>query len=68
LERNLASSGKSWTIQKLTIPMMTVAKPSRMKIHCQPLRPPIPVIFAMAAASKPPKDPAKAAALKKIAD
>jgi hypothetical protein len=50
------------------MPMRTVAKPSRMKIQDQPGRPPTPFMFARAAARRPPKDPAKAAALKKIAD
>jgi hypothetical protein len=41
---------------------------TKMKIHAQPGLPPIPSIFAIAAASKPPKLPASAAAEKKIAD
>jgi len=47
--------------------MMIVARPSRMKIHAQPGFPPTPSMLAMAAASKPPNEPAKAAALKKMA-
>jgi hypothetical protein len=68
LDRNFASSGKSWTIQKLTMPIRTVARPSRMKIQDQPGSPPTPFILAMAAARRPPKEPARAAALKKMAD
>ena len=34
-ERNLAVSGKSWMIQKDMNPAITVASPSRMKIHAQ---------------------------------
>jgi len=66
--RNLASSGKSWTIQKDAIPMTIVARPSRINIHAQPGFPPTPSIFAMAAARSPPKDPAKAAAEKNTAE
>src|ERR1700742_2719364 len=44
-----------------------VARPSKMKIHAQPGLPPIPSICTMAAASRPPKDPARAAAEKKMA-
>jgi hypothetical protein len=55
------------TIQKDINPITTVAKPSRMKIHAHPGLPPTPSMFSMAAASSPPNDPARAAALKKIA-
>jgi hypothetical protein len=38
-----------------------------MKIQAQPGLPPTPSIFDMAAASKPPKDPARAAIEKNMA-
>ena len=41
---------------------------TKMKIHAHPGFPPMPSIFAIAAANKPPKLPASAAAEKKIAD
>ncbi len=41
--------------------------PSMMKIHAQPGRPSRPFRFSIAAARRPPKDPAKAAAEKKTA-
>jgi hypothetical protein len=44
---------------------MTVKSPSRMKIHDQPGRLPTPCMFSMAAARRPPNDPAMAAAEKK---
>lgn len=34
--RNLAVSGKSWITQYDAIPIRTVTRPSRMKIHSQP--------------------------------
>jgi hypothetical protein len=46
-------------------PMVTI--PSTMKIHAQPGRPARPLSFSIAAASKPPNEPEKAAAEKKIA-
>lgn len=55
-DKNLARSGKSEIIQKLAIEARTVNEPSRMKIHDHPAFPPIPSMFAMAAASNPPKD------------
>ena len=45
----------------------TGTKPSRMKIHCQPLLPPIPSISPIANASKPEKAPAIEAIEKTIA-
>lgn len=47
--------------------MIKVARPSRMKIQAQPGLPPTPSICTMAAASRPPNDPARAAAEKKMA-
>jgi hypothetical protein len=65
--RNLALSGKSWIIQKLAAPATTVASPSRMKIHAHAGLPATPSMFAMAAASRPPKAPETVAAEKKSA-
>lgn len=48
--------------------MMMVMRPSRMKIQAQPALPPTPSIWLIAAARRPPKEPAIAAALKKIAE
>jgi len=48
-------------------PMPTVMMPSIMKIHAQPGRPPLPFRFSIAAARRPPKEPEKAAAEKKMA-
>lgn len=47
--------------------MITVAMPSMINIHDQPLLPPTPSIFPIAAASRPPKEPDTAAAEKKMA-
>ena len=66
-ERNLASSGKSWTIQYEAKESRMVKRPSKMKIQAQPGLPPTPSKLAIAAASRPPKLPARAAAEKKMA-
>jgi hypothetical protein len=47
--------------------MPIVSRPSKIKIHAQPPLLPMPFIFSIAYASKPPNEPARAAALKKIA-
>lgn len=49
------------------MPIRIVKRPSRMKIQAQPGWPRIPSIFSMAAARRPPKEPERAAAEKKIA-
>jgi hypothetical protein len=66
-ERNVAVSGKSWTKKNDKRPKPTVTTPSMMKIHAQPGLPPRPSRCAIAAARRPPKDPEKAAAEKKMA-
>src|ERR1051326_2443336 len=66
-DKNLASSGKSCTIQYDAMPTRIVKRPSRMKIQAQPGLPPTPFMLVIAAASNPPNDPATAAAEKKIA-
>lgn len=47
--RNLALSGKSWTIQKDKSPPTIVVKPANIKIHSQPCFPRTPSIFEIAA-------------------
>ncbi|KAK5624632.1 hypothetical protein RRF57_000347 [Xylaria bambusicola] len=66
-DKKRASPGKSWTIQKDITATTTVRRPSKMKIHRQPSRPPLPSSFSIAAANKPPKEPDNAAAEKKMA-
>ena len=60
-DRNEAVSGQSKTIHQQARPTRAVAMPSRMKIQDQPARPAMPSILAMAAARRPPKEPASAA-------
>jgi hypothetical protein len=54
-------------MKKDSSPKPTVMMPSIMKIQAQPGRPALPFRFSIAAARRPPKEPEKAAAEKKIA-
>jgi hypothetical protein len=65
--RNVAVSGKSWTKKKDRSPKRIVAAPSSMKIHAHPGIPNFLLRLKIAAARRPPKDPLKAAAEKKMA-
>lgn len=66
-DRNVAVSGKSCRAKKAASATITVAIPSRMKIHRHPSSPPTPSILEMANASRPEKAPATDAALKNSA-
>jgi hypothetical protein len=65
--RNVAVSGKSYSVKYATIATTTVSIPSRMKIHLHPARFPTPSMCAMPYASSPENAPATLAALKNSA-
>ena len=65
--RNPAIAGLSGNVQGRVSPTRTVAMPSRRKIQRHPSRPPFPLSFSIAKASKPEKAPARDAAEKKTA-
>ena len=55
--KNFADAMSVGRINVAMSPIKTVAMPSRIKIHRHPARPPIPSIFMIAKASRPPKAP-----------
>ena len=64
---NVMRVDQAFTMKKDKAATTIATRPSRMKIHAHPGLPPTPSIFTMAAARRPPKEPASAAAEKKMA-
>jgi hypothetical protein len=61
---HFTSSGKSLTKKKAAIPTTMVARPSSIKTQRQFFSPPMPSIFAIALAKRPPNAPATMVELK----